>query len=637
MTVGADERYVVISADCHAGGSHRTYREYSSRRSSDEFDAWRGEYSQPVPGPAGRRPRPQLGRRAPHRRAGGRRPGRRGHLPQHGAAVLPDRRARRPAAAARRTHRRLGRAARPQPLAGRLVQPAPDRRAGIAQIFLNDVDDAVAEVEWMQPTHGLRGGVLLPGRPRRLPTSTPLYSEHYDPLWAVVRGARRGRQPPLRQRPPRLRRPPGSTVMWAIETAWYRPPAALAAAHRRRVRALPEAASSCSPSRAARGCRDAAAARRVPHGGVESGRIGELKLERRPALPLTPSEYFDRNVWVGASFPGPRGRGHAQDRPRTGSCGAATTRTTRAARRSRRELPAPLVPRLDARGPRPGAHRAPRPTSTASTWRSSRVGRPRSVRPSPSCRCRSRRSRRARPAPGSTSDRVPRPSLDGRHRGGGRAPIRCWRAHRHGRPVAPPARDPDGPFGALVRAIVFQQLAGAAASAIHGRVRAHGRRTAHAGGVLAARPDEALRGAGCRRTSWRRCATCRPRCSTATVVLDARVAARRRRDVARLTTVRGIGRWTAEMYLMFELRRLDVWPVDDLGVRQGYGLAWRLDRRRRPRSWSRSASASARTARSSPATAGRRWRSEGGRDGDGAALSRRRHGSGSLGTSKYSW
>jgi DNA-3-methyladenine glycosylase II len=41
--------------------------------------------------------------------------------------------------------------------------------------------------------------------------------------------------------------------------------------------------------------------------------------------------------------------------------------------------------------------------------------------------------------------------------------------------------------------------------------------------------------------------------------------------------VRGIGRWTAEMYLMFELRRLDVWPVDDLGVRQGYGLAWSLD------------------------------------------------------------
>jgi DNA-3-methyladenine glycosylase II len=42
--------------------------------------------------------------------------------------------------------------------------------------------------------------------------------------------------------------------------------------------------------------------------------------------------------------------------------------------------------------------------------------------------------------------------------------------------------------------------------------------------------------------------------------------------VERLTRVRGIGRWTAEMYLMFNLRRPDVWPVDDLGVRSGYGL-----------------------------------------------------------------
>jgi DNA-3-methyladenine glycosylase II len=47
--------------------------------------------------------------------------------------------------------------------------------------------------------------------------------------------------------------------------------------------------------------------------------------------------------------------------------------------------------------------------------------------------------------------------------------------------------------------------------------------------------------------------------------------------IERLTTVRGIGRWTAEMYLMFQLRRLDVWPVDDLGIRQGFALAWSID------------------------------------------------------------
>ncbi len=46
--------------------------------------------------------------------------------------------------------------------------------------------------------------------------------------------------------------------------------------------------------------------------------------------------------------------------------------------------------------------------------------------------------------------------------------------------------------------------------------------------------------------------------------------------VARLSAVRGIGKWTAEMFLMFQLRRLDVWPTGDLGVRKGFGLAWEV-------------------------------------------------------------
>jgi DNA-3-methyladenine glycosylase II len=41
-----------------------------------------------------------------------------------------------------------------------------------------------------------------------------------------------------------------------------------------------------------------------------------------------------------------------------------------------------------------------------------------------------------------------------------------------------------------------------------------------------------------------------------------------------LAGVRGIGTWTAQMFLMFQLRRLDVWPTGDLGVRKGFGLAW---------------------------------------------------------------
>ena len=143
-------------------------------------------------------------------------------------------------------------------------------------------------------------------------------------------------------------------------------------------------------------------------------------------------------------------------------------------------------------------------------------------------------------------------------------------------PIRHRPRDPDGPFAALARAIVFQQLAGRAAQAIYGRVRAT------AGGTLtpealSAASDAALRAAG---LSANKLASLR---DLSAKVLDGTVVltrTSRRSDeelIERLTTVRGIGRWTAEMYLMFQLRRLDVWPVDDLGVRQGYALIWKID------------------------------------------------------------
>ena len=143
-------------------------------------------------------------------------------------------------------------------------------------------------------------------------------------------------------------------------------------------------------------------------------------------------------------------------------------------------------------------------------------------------------------------------------------------------PIRHRPRDPDGPFGALVRAIVYQQLAGRAAQAIFGRVRSAVGETLTPE-ALAAVPDDALRAAG---LSANKLASLR---DLSTKIIDGSVdlkrASRLRDDelIAALVTVRGIGRWTAEMYLMFQLRRLDVWPVDDLGVRQGYGFVWKLD------------------------------------------------------------
>jgi len=143
-------------------------------------------------------------------------------------------------------------------------------------------------------------------------------------------------------------------------------------------------------------------------------------------------------------------------------------------------------------------------------------------------------------------------------------------------PIAHRPRDPDGPFGALVRAIVYQQLAGRAAQAIHTRVRAAVGETLTPE-TLTATSDTALRAAGLSANKLAALRDLSAKAIDGTVTLT---PTSRRSDedlIASLVTVRGIGRWTAEMYLVFQLRRLDVWPVDDLGVRQGYALAWDLD------------------------------------------------------------
>jgi DNA-3-methyladenine glycosylase II len=138
--------------------------------------------------------------------------------------------------------------------------------------------------------------------------------------------------------------------------------------------------------------------------------------------------------------------------------------------------------------------------------------------------------------------------------------------------VRPPA---ESHFGALVRAIVYQQLAGAAASAIHRRLIAALGGEATPEGVLALSVEE-LRQVGLSGNKTASLLDLSAKVLDGTVPLDPRGLRRESDDdlVARLSTVRGIGKWTAEMFLMFQLRRLDVWPTGDLAVRKGYGLAW---------------------------------------------------------------
>jgi 3-methyladenine DNA glycosylase/8-oxoguanine DNA glycosylase len=137
-------------------------------------------------------------------------------------------------------------------------------------------------------------------------------------------------------------------------------------------------------------------------------------------------------------------------------------------------------------------------------------------------------------------------------------------------------------FAALAESILYQQLAGSAAAAIHKRFVALFDGKVSPGAVLAL-PSRKLRAAG---LSGSKVAAIR---DLAAKIVDGTVRLQRigrlpdEDIVTSLSVVRGIGQWTAEMFLIFQLRRLDVWPVGDYGVRKGYALAYGLPRLPTPR------------------------------------------------------
>jgi DNA-3-methyladenine glycosylase II len=131
-------------------------------------------------------------------------------------------------------------------------------------------------------------------------------------------------------------------------------------------------------------------------------------------------------------------------------------------------------------------------------------------------------------------------------------------------------------FAEIARAVCYQQLAGAAARAIHGRFQSLFEAGPTPEAVLAL-PEEQLRAAGLSGTKTATIRDLAAHVIAGDVELD-RVARLPDAEIVReLTLVRGIGRWTAEMFLIFQLGRLDVWPVDDFGVRKGYGRIHDLD------------------------------------------------------------
>jgi len=156
-----------------------------------------------------------------------------------------------------------------------------------------------------------------------------------------------------------------------------------------------------------------------------------------------------------------------------------------------------------------------------------------------------------------------------------RDPVLAGLVDRHGhaprrRPVPVGRR-----FESLAEAIVYQQLAGRAAATIHGRfVLALGGAVTPES-VLSA-SDEVLAASGLSRAKAASIRDLADHVASGRLVLD-RMGRLPDQDVVdQLTEVRGIGPWTAQMFLLGTLGRLDVWPTGDYGVRAGFGRAWGL-------------------------------------------------------------
>lgn len=141
------------------------------------------------------------------------------------------------------------------------------------------------------------------------------------------------------------------------------------------------------------------------------------------------------------------------------------------------------------------------------------------------------------------------------------------------------------PFQSLVQAVAHQQLNGKAAETILGRFRAlfPGKRfPGHR--ALATVSDDALRGAGFSRAKIAAIRDIAARVATGEIPGARRIERMTDEEIIeRLTAARGVGRWTVEMLLMFQLGRPDVMPVDDFGVRNGYRIAYRLEEMPKPK------------------------------------------------------
>ncbi len=303
MTSVAADRYTIISADCHAGGSHAQYRDFLEARYLADFDAWRDKYKNPYRDlqDGGRVRNWDDERRNGDQEADG----------VVGEVVFPNTIPpffpsfvlfARPPKADEYEHRLAGIRAHNRWLVdfcGRF----PARRAGIGQIFLNDLDDAIADVHFIKD-NGLRGGVLLPNLPPDCDWVSPLYDPAYDRLWKVCEDL----EVPLNLHggtgAPDYGKFPASALLFINEVGFYSQRPLVQFILSGVFERFPELKFVITET----GCFWVPPLLRGLDITLErirkTGRTGELAYGEESVLPRSATDYFQRNCWMGVSQPG---------------------------------------------------------------------------------------------------------------------------------------------------------------------------------------------------------------------------------------------------------------------------------------------------------------------------------------------
>lgn len=300
-----EPNYTIITADSHAGGSHAEYREYLDPAWRDEFDEWRGQYKNPWKDLRDtdlrirnwddeRRDADQLAdgvvaevifpNTVPP------------FYPMFVLFAGPPR-------PEEYERRRAGIHAHNRWLADFCAR-RPDRRAGIGQIFLNDIDHAIEDATWCKE-HGLRGGVLVPTIPPDVKYVSPVYDPAYDRLWAALVDL---------DIPVHLHGGTGSPSygphkaaagIMITEVPFY----GLRNFVHMTMAGVFEKFPTMKFVITEAGAAQFSGMLAHMDGVIKSmrrGSIGEMKYEEGAGLPKLASEYFQQNVWLGASFPGPK-------------------------------------------------------------------------------------------------------------------------------------------------------------------------------------------------------------------------------------------------------------------------------------------------------------------------------------------